>query len=442
MSPLDPLNPGDLRIRIPASQSRQPFGHTRPPSYRGPRHHSGGIAGPLICMLIIFMVKWCDMGGGGGYSGGSGTGSSYSSPYTQSGLPGSMGPWLPIAPPVLPGRYAAIIRHERRDTEAIVFTYAKVKVITVESLSDIPQSEKSIARSYPSSVSAGKNSKRRPSADQSDPDQISQSNGALNLPPAEQRVSLFKHDTSPLSHDHFNYNLPPQHRIGEQHLELDDAQRIALEDLIKRSEAARPKVGDNWTLDLHNPQQPTDQDIINYIVKRDAARRAAGGDFSTPRQRPPPRIIHGDVIVETGPIVDDDELKTQLIARHGNLKEASIDIIDGSPRGPPNKAEFLSRPVITIYVVGKILRFSGPQQMGNSLLKASIIDLGPTDKQFSKYERDVKLHQLQAKAEFERMTGRPGFSPLDPLHEDYRREPYDTTPKYERPEYHPIEGIP
>jgi hypothetical protein len=100
---------------------------------------------------------------------------------------------------------------------------------------------------------------------------------------------------------------------------------------------------------------------------------------------PPPYVLHGDVTVEIGPLFNRDELITRLITRHGDLKRANITVVDGAPRGPPRKSDFVNRPARTVYVVGRVLKFSGPLQKDKSYVAASIIELGPDSQQLDQY---------------------------------------------------------
>jgi hypothetical protein len=116
------------------------------------------------------------------------------------------------------------------------------------------------------------------------------------------------------------------------------------------------------------------------------------------KERTGPFIIHGDVTIEFGPLVNEDALVTRLISQHGDLKAASINVVKGAPRGPPSKSKFEDRPVYTIYIAGRVSKLSGPTQKGRSTLYASIIDLGPSAAQLDKYIADTSEWYTQVKS--------------------------------------------
>ena len=116
------------------------------------------------------------------------------------------------------------------------------------------------------------------------------------------------------------------------------------------------------------------------------------------RERAGPFIIHGDVTIEFGPLVNEDTLVTRLISQHGDLKAASINVVQGAPRGPPSKSKFDNRPVFTIYIAGRVRKLSGPTQKDRSTLYASIIDLGPSETQLDKYIADTSEWYTQVKS--------------------------------------------
>jgi hypothetical protein len=111
-----------------------------------------------------------------------------------------------------------------------------------------------------------------------------------------------------------------------------------------------------------------------------------------------PYLIHGDVTIEIGPLVNEDALISRLVSQNGDLKAASIDVVNGAPRGPPSEAKFDSRPVYSIYVAGRITKFSGPIAKDRSSLYASIIDLCPSSDQLDKYIADAAEWRAQIKS--------------------------------------------
>src|SRR5690348_65890 len=118
MSPLDPLKPGELRIRTPHSP--------------GNRRDWAGVITPLILLLVLLVFIFF-RGSGGGYPGGDGS-SSFNSSYPQ-----KMFVTNPAPRPILPGKYAAFIGRDRENKpEALVFKYAMVRIVTVSSMSEIP----------------------------------------------------------------------------------------------------------------------------------------------------------------------------------------------------------------------------------------------------------------------------------------------------------------
>jgi len=176
------------------------------------------------------------------------------------------------------------------------------------------------------------------------------------------------------------------------------------------------------------------------------------------QQKPPPYVIHGNVVVEIGPMINRDQLAAQLITQHGDLKYASIKLIDGPPRGPPD-SEVSDESVRTIYVVGQVLKFTGPPQMDSSALRASIIDLGPTQKDWEQYVANSKESEFQREIKrpdplaFPETPGlhRPdrwGYNPHEPRpHEPHPYEPHPYEPHpyephpYRPPAEHPFHPI-
>ena len=161
----------------------------------------------------------------------------------------------------------------------------------------------------------------------------------------------------------------------------------------------------------HSLEDRSQKDIDDEIRAEVAEARAAPPlvvDDGIPRftkidpplaARPPPFLLTGDFVVEVGPLVNRDQMKADLLFRHGDLKAASIAFVDSSPRGPPDKEFLAARPIRTIYIVGKISKFTGPVQRDESHLDARIVDLGPTETavdnyidQYSEWKTKIDAH--------------------------------------------------
>ena len=116
-------------------------------------------------------------------------------------------------------------------------------------------------------------------------------------------------------------------------------------------------------------------------------------------------IVEGAVDITVGDLFATDELSVRLATNQGNIEKLSL-VLSQLPRGPPNlhlsgagvrafasallteterrvqpmaswpRAE-RARPLRTIYVLGAINDFKGPDQYKNSVLNAEVVDLGP-----------------------------------------------------------------
>ena len=113
-----------------------------------------------------------------------------------------------------------------------------------------------------------------------------------------------------------------------------------------------------------------------------------------------PYVLSGDVKIECGPIVNDDQLIAHLRAEHGNLKKASIHIIESKPCGPPG-----FEALRIIYIVGKISKFTGPVQRDRSKLRATILDLGVNQEQLAGYFHG----DYNGRTEIPAIPGEPGY---------------------------------
>jgi hypothetical protein len=100
-------------------------------------------------------------------------------------------------------------------------------------------------------------------------------------------------------------------------------------------------------------------------------------------------IFVGDLTIEVGDLVSNDQMIASLVLRHGDLKKAAIEVVDGSPRGPPTKGDFRDDQAREIYVLGTVRSVRGPVLRGKSVLNALIIDLGPSPKQLDKYSKGM-----------------------------------------------------
>jgi hypothetical protein len=172
------------------------------------------------------------------------------------------------------------------------------------------------------------------------------------------------------------------------------------------------------------------------------------------QQKLSPYIIQDDVDVEIGPLVSQDLLVTHLRMERGDLKAASIDIIEGAPRGPPTPDEFLNRPVRTIYVLGRVRRVSGAKQKDRSVLLASVVDLGPTTEQLDKYIDESNAWQAEIKSTLDGYQvsddvlwspqAERGLTLAEAGHPSHPFPPHPTKPVYHPPphpalEDHPVE---
>jgi hypothetical protein len=102
-------------------------------------------------------------------------------------------------------------------------------------------------------------------------------------------------------------------------------------------------------------------------------------------------VLHGDIGIAMGDLVNNDQLVTDLITKRGDLKAANITIIDGSPRGPPSTQSLATRGTIKVYVVGKVKQLNLPELKDKSSLYASVLDLSPTESQFDKYISELSI---------------------------------------------------
>jgi hypothetical protein len=307
--------------------------------------------------------------------------------------------------PILGGRYAAFIRrHDHRDTDAIVLTYERIQIKVVSS----PPDDAPDAITYPPVTTT--------------PDFTAvfrdfKNGGKFSFPDGK---------------------FPDGKLFDFDHLDPSQGADIS-----------------NKNHDLLFP------DFRSSLLSR------RGMHVLEPKKEhsPSPYVVHGDVIIECGPLVSRDQMVAHLVMQHGGLKAASITIIDGAPRGPPDKDKFSDRPVRMIYVVGNVLRVSGPTQRDRSVLQASVVDLGPSEKQLDKYIAESSAWHNKVldvigknynvadetlwgeRAEHGLVltpTPHPEYHPYRPGGEFYHPgEPYRPGGEsYHPPAYHPVEGIP
>ncbi len=97
-------------------------------------------------------------------------------------------------------------------------------------------------------------------------------------------------------------------------------------------------------------------------------------------------VIRGDVDVEIDRIQGSQTALLALQARHGDLKHIAMHFDGVAVRGPPEVQRPPPVPV-TVYIVGEVKTFSGPEQYGQSKLVASVIDLSPTEADYAEYLR-------------------------------------------------------
>jgi hypothetical protein len=119
--------------------------------------------------------------------------------------------------------------------------------------------------------------------------------------------------------------------------------------------------------------------------------REYAGSYAAASTSPKPYIFYGDVAIEVETLTSHDQMISSLLTRHGELTNTYIEVVDGAPRGPPDRKTLKKGGVRDIYVVGTIRAFKGPIQKDRSLLRASIVDLGPSDDQLDTYVSECLL---------------------------------------------------
>ena len=156
---------------------------------------------------------------------------------------------------------------------------------------------------------------------------------------------------------------------------VQSIKEIPAEDLAQIIEARRTKARkplfpglDDWP----GEQSPMDvfQSRVGRHLKLTLPREVRSAVELTPY------IFYGNVDIETGDLIHQDLLYTSLVASYGELREAKFNLVSSSPRGPPDETRGVIRRV---YVVGKILNFSGPYRFDQSTANVKIVDLGKKD---------------------------------------------------------------
>jgi hypothetical protein len=104
----------------------------------------------------------------------------------------------------------------------------------------------------------------------------------------------------------------------------------------------------------------------------------------------PPYIIHGDVKVTCGSLVDENSGYASGILENESFLTLEVGLDLHGPRGPPSTEFMISQGegklVRTVYVVGRLESFSGPDQFHQSYMKTRIIDLGPSKADLDKFQ--------------------------------------------------------
>jgi len=162
-----------------------------------------------------------------------------------------------------------------------------------------------------------------------------------------------------------------------------------------------------------------------------------------------PYIIYGDVDVDCGTLVEEDAASATAVLNNQFLALLKLDMYQAGPRGPPSPEFMMSlgkdKLTRTIYVVGHIKSFHGPDQHHRSFMKTFVVDLGgaseaalkkfkieddhwqkETESLASKYMVSVDSLRAFAGLKVDVYSGKVDRSPTDKerreIEETYRRE--------------------
>jgi hypothetical protein len=100
----------------------------------------------------------------------------------------------------------------------------------------------------------------------------------------------------------------------------------------------------------------------------------------------PPIILYGDVAVDVGPLVGDNQMLSMLVTLNSGIKRFEMVYGASSPRGPPRRAREQH-----VYIVGTFEHYQGPDQHDRSVLAAGFfdIDLAASSEQEKIYEAEL-----------------------------------------------------
>ena len=101
----------------------------------------------------------------------------------------------------------------------------------------------------------------------------------------------------------------------------------------------------------------------------------------------PPLIFSGSIEMHVGPIQENDQITTRIVLSEHAIKSVET-LYDGSARGPPKENEV--KPVRDVYIVGFLMSYYGPNQVGQSIHNAQIIDLGASSGKWNQYKKNVE----------------------------------------------------
>jgi hypothetical protein len=84
-------------------------------------------------------------------------------------------------------------------------------------------------------------------------------------------------------------------------------------------------------------------------------------------------IIYGSVAITCGSVIGNDTGSERILVNGGTISQANIEFGSASQRGPPSNPT--PNRVNTIYVVGAVKSYSGPEKRGNSRFDSELIEL-------------------------------------------------------------------
>jgi len=110
-------------------------------------------------------------------------------------------------------------------------------------------------------------------------------------------------------------------------------------------------------------------------------------------------IIYGNVAITCGSVIGNDTGSERILANGGAISGANIEFGSASQRGPPSN--LTPNRVNTIYVVGTVKSYSGPEKRGNSRFDSELIQLSKGRRNSA----DVNLEPThQEKQEYDRQN--------------------------------------